>query len=863
MERGLQLPQRYHPDLNRYDRIPDIDDTDDLLRFNCYEAHIPYTMQFFKDYNLAGMSYVHVRKGRIRGKLPKRYSKGDANHNDSLDCAVFLQSNTSKDCMWPNQSNDKNDEEDFTSFCYLRPNFSPPQKNTTCDVEIDCTVHEISNVDDVLTTMPSDQDENDEIQWRAVPSLREIWKEERARMKQLLSPELTQEVLCDVLHSTKPTTFTLNVKKSAPRSGTKPAIKGMWSLVNVSDGLQEDFVRSLTDILERHKEAIRKVDEQLQKGQKETAKSHGTERKSAFDGREESWSQFTTPINRDNNLDSNRYSTPSMNEAISALKSLGANNLDSEFKAAESCPPSVHEAIDALDSMTSASPGISNSNESPLSVKFPPLDAERDTFSLPAEAQKSHENVVRNSDRSRSSSTPQTPIHKAYAASDSPATQLSHPYDSQPCSQPLSYQSSQDMHMKILSASLHPVEFSQRMERGDSVLNAQDQDVEDLIDPDTLAPYERIVFGEGCCRAIFVVDTDTTNIKRICGLSAASCLREGHEFAENRARPGIYDTITTGGVVDGQMDTSNCKSDDEDEDCSVLEEFCQRSQAFIDPPSSMLPLQSMQIPAATPIVNPLFTQGIEDSNFESIHGNLTSHQDELDQDEMLTRKAETVTLDNNRNRLIGENKDVICSDDAPITEKNNSPELHPQERISLAPTRQEVNNWNVKQKRKQIETNRVSPRRKKKLNEVHETNKIQDDDNLIVDSNSRMIVPTKGQNQNLSDTQEDSQNALDGICNQGGRIFVQGGGGLKAKTTTSNLTASDESCAHNHKSSLTPITIMSVEVHVQCRVGTSRLDSNSISMTQDSNKDKVTALVYVFAIDRGGGERWCGVKPLV
>ena len=854
MERGLQLPQRYHPDLNRYDRIPDIDDTDDLLRFNCYEAHIPYTMQFFKDYNLAGMSYVHVRKGRIRGKLPKRYSKGDANHNDSLDCTVFLQSNTSKDCMWPNQSNDKNDEEDFTSFCYLRPNFSPPQKNTTCDVEIDCTVHEISNVDDVLTTMPSDQDESDEIQWRAVPSLREIWKEERARMKQLLSPELTQEVLCDVLHSTKPTTFTLNVKKSAPRSGTKPAIKGMWSLVNVSDGLQEDFVRSLTDILERHKEAIRKVDEQLQKGQKETAKSHGTERKSAFDGREESWSQFTTPINRDNNLDSNRYSTPSMNEAISALKSLGANNLDSEFKAAESCPPSVHEAIDALDSMTSASPGISNSNESPLSVKFPPLDDERDTFSLPAEAQKSHENVVRNSDRSRSSSTPQTPIHKAYAASDSPATQLSHPYDSQPCSQPLSYQSSQDMHMKILSASLHPVEFSQRMERGDSVLNAQDQDVEDLIDPDTLAPYERIVFGEGCCRAIFVVDTDTTNIKRICGLNAASCLREGHEFAENRAKPGIYDTITTGGVVDGQMDTSNCKSDDEDEDCSVLEEFCQRSQAFIDPPSSMLPLQSMQIPAATPIVNSLFTQGIEDSNFESIHGNLTSHQDELDQDEMLDRKAEIVTLDNNRNRLIGENEDVICSDDAPITEKNNSPILHPQERISLAPTRQEVNNWNVKQKRKQIERNRVSPRRKKKLNEVHETNKIQDDDNLIVDSNSRMIVPTKGQNQDLSDTQEDSQNALDGICNQGGRIFVQGGGGLKAKTTTSNLTASDESCAHNHKSSLTPITIMSVEVHVQCRVGTSRLDSNSISMTQDSNKDKVTALVYVYAIDRGGGE---------
>eukprot|EP00751_Fragilariopsis_kerguelensis_P001384 CAMPEP_0170827278 /NCGR_PEP_ID=MMETSP0733-20121128/47160_1 /TAXON_ID=186038 /ORGANISM="Fragilariopsis kerguelensis, Strain L26-C5" /LENGTH=183 /DNA_ID=CAMNT_0011191399 /DNA_START=135 /DNA_END=682 /DNA_ORIENTATION=+ len=133
----------------------------------------------------------------------------------------------------------------------------PPQRNTTCDVEIDCTVHEI-------TSVPSDPDDCDTIQWRAVPNLREIWKEERARMKKLLPPELTQEVLRDVFSNdspndseeriTKPTTFTLDVKKNAPRSGTKLAVEGMWSLVNVSDGLQENFVRSLTDILERHKD---------------------------------------------------------------------------------------------------------------------------------------------------------------------------------------------------------------------------------------------------------------------------------------------------------------------------------------------------------------------------------------------------------------------------------------------------------------------------------------------------------------------------------------------------------------------------------------------------------------------------------
>eukprot|EP00751_Fragilariopsis_kerguelensis_P017566 CAMPEP_0170833452 /NCGR_PEP_ID=MMETSP0734-20130129/343_1 /TAXON_ID=186038 /ORGANISM="Fragilariopsis kerguelensis, Strain L26-C5" /LENGTH=1050 /DNA_ID=CAMNT_0011199777 /DNA_START=13 /DNA_END=3162 /DNA_ORIENTATION=- len=205
---------------------------------------------------------------------------------------------------------------------------------------------------------------------------------------------------------------------------------------------------------------------------------------------------------------------------------------------------------------------------------------------------------------------------------------------------------------------------------------------------------------------------------------------------------------------------------------------------------------------------------------------------------------------------------------SPITENKLSSQFHPQERVSLAPNRHQVKTWNMKQKRKQIRTNSVYPRRKKRLNEIHENRNMQDDDNLIIDSKNRIIVPVEVQrngmhgpeykkeksSQNLSESQEESQNALDGICNQGGRIFVQGGGGLKAKTRTSNLTPSNKLCSQNQNISITPVTIMIVEVHVQCRVGTSRLDSNKISMTQDSNKDKITALVYVYARDQGGGE---------
>lgn len=60
LERGLELPHLYHPDPQQYDAfgIAPAADSSQLglepLAFRCYEAHIPYTMQFFKDWNLSG-----------------------------------------------------------------------------------------------------------------------------------------------------------------------------------------------------------------------------------------------------------------------------------------------------------------------------------------------------------------------------------------------------------------------------------------------------------------------------------------------------------------------------------------------------------------------------------------------------------------------------------------------------------------------------------------------------------------------------------------------------------------------------------------------------------------------------------------
>jgi len=62
-------------------------------------------------------------------------------------------------------------------------------KTTSCDLEFDSTVNQLLNVLDVMTELPSPIEERQKIHWRAVPSLKEVWEQERKRMSILLPPE--------------------------------------------------------------------------------------------------------------------------------------------------------------------------------------------------------------------------------------------------------------------------------------------------------------------------------------------------------------------------------------------------------------------------------------------------------------------------------------------------------------------------------------------------------------------------------------------------------------------------------------------------------------------------------------------------
>ena len=290
LERGLDLPVYFHPDPQQYQTTltPVAHDNGRCpLRFNCYEAHIPYTMQFFKDMNLAGMSYIHLSGGKFRGPLPRTFRKrtlsiGRGGVAPSPQ-ALFLESNTDGEHLWssfggPSKPYLSSAPSSPTKLLSLSPPTSPQKdraknscfrswekKESSCDIEIDATVAQIMNVSSIMTVIPSQQKE--EVHWRAVPSLREIWRQERKRMSRLLQPKY--DFLSVPTHRQpvqqlqQPLAMTLNVKKGASKSGTELAVEGMRQLLRVSYGLEEDYLRSIRQIVQRYDAAIQRVDDKV------------------------------------------------------------------------------------------------------------------------------------------------------------------------------------------------------------------------------------------------------------------------------------------------------------------------------------------------------------------------------------------------------------------------------------------------------------------------------------------------------------------------------------------------------------------------------------------------------------------------
>jgi hypothetical protein len=849
LEKGLEVPDFYHPDPAQYnyrlDTAPtsnrgDREDMDEPLKFHCYEAHIPYTMQFFKDYNLAGMSYIHVAKALVRGS-----STSSAASNQLQQAGQTLQ-------YWDSHiSSQKANEEEESE------RFEVPKRQTSCGIELDCHVNDILNVESVITSLPSDQEAADEIQWRAVPSLQEIWKQERLRMSKLLPVE---QNFLSVVPSDSTPPFTLNVKKGASRPGARLACEGMWSLVNVTSGLSREFKRSLCQIVQRHQRAVSDVDNLITARRKEN-------------GREE--------------ISEEIQMTPTVDETMAALGALG-----DQF-------------------------GDDGVQETPSNSQIP-----------------------------------------------------------------LSYPSSQ----KLKEDTCHDdsqvdVEvYTRRLERGDSVFEDSEREVEDFIDPETLLPYDELYFADDCCRVLFRVDTDAPGTKRVCGVSARVCTREGHsDINSPRANPGYFKTISMGTYVDGIMTVDDTSDDEDSGDEDDKERFEQTltmlaSQHPADEDtgnswrglhieentqSNDIGVPSSQFHHTQPFALGQESEDEDDSDGES--DNETSNvESSLAVD--AERKETTVNaFSENRTQWDGICQGVLSPASMPpnrsdITKLGDTVRLYglqnvetpswvnhvaaykykPDEEgdrqrwfpkigkdgnyfrpIKGPPDRSKVASW-LKKNGSDVD---VEPRTKRKANTVS---------NMEIDGNSRKFVPSKkkkiqfeisvdrvfgeqrieevawdlSQPLSLSASQltqeeepstsrpgtqnmleegqsttspvghqtdsQPSEEALEGIGAQGGRIHIQGGGGLKAKTRPSQGFTQTKGVSDQEMPSFLPcpISFMVIETHVQCRTGESRLDSRKIAMVPNSSKDKIFAVSYLVGKDPSGGEplkieeRGCIYVPL-
>ena len=898
LERGLQVPLAYHPDPAQYDREV-TNEHPDVLRFNCYEAHVPYSMQFFKDWNLAGMSYLHVQQGKIRSALREslivKY-RVEPFDRDRDGPAVFLRFNTPAQYLWSNSEQ--------VNCCdqvgyYHDPNFHSPAKTTNSDVEIDCSIYDLRNVDSVLKTLPSAEEERDKIQWRAVPSLQEIWRQERRRMAKLLSPEndfLTPHVAPS--HKVPPP-FTLNVKQGSDRSGSKLACQGMKSLVRLTHGLEEEFERSLQQILQRHKNAIEQVDRDLENPPKKPTADNYSEKKTNDGGEEVSL-------------------TPDLDEAIDALSSLP---LPTTRKT-----PSLGDATKALESFCRGIGDI----ETPQSTDTPQNGLNR-----------IEQDAIVDGTYCRPCIQPsQASVVPSYPSSQ----ELHEESEKTPVADPARLSQRVDRGDSIFHEGVDHDHF------------------DDCIDPETLLPYEHLDFGFTRCRVPFSVDTDPVGSRRICGNPRAVCRREGHMCLsdDERVPPGCYKTISTGVFVDGVFEASYSAYNDEEDGrefekaLDVMTAAIPNTQGATNDtlPGTSLFLgqerrtypQSTQVrflrsqpdrPGSPMAPDPLIESSDSESEIQNASMplmSLPSPASRFDWAQQIDRPSYAPWVE----PVVGPpSRGAVCTtsagsfmpmstlagvpswlaNHAVCSSSSEIPRLSSYlQATRLPPSRRKLVSW-CKKTGQIGNGNQATP--KPSRNDTQPTLRIDENSgktvafahgepgggttsrglstsNRHVDEavwepsqawhltltpqqpkgeynesrfgqqrdQTRLAEGSQFAESDRSTSQTASRDALQGIGAQGGRLHVQGGGTLKSTTrvtprtlnraTEEKAPASSTFVNEDHLS--TPISFMSVEIHVQCRSGVSRLDSKRISMSADSSKDKIFAVVYVYGIDPGDGE---------
>ena len=795
------------------------------------------------------------------------------------------------------------------SFVGLRPEDQFwTTKESLCDVELDASCTDLMNVQDVMTSLPDDPTERARVHWRAVPSLREIWELERRRMATLLSKEddFLNSAPDDEGQREIPDPLPVDGSPSVP--GARLALRGNKRLYDPSPGLEEDYRRALSDIAKRHLNFVQRVNSAF-KGDGPAVFSPKTQSASLglstpsssqdealaalnalgeqFGGDFEQMNLRSQEVAHASQLSSLSPQTPNSRIHAGSLRGSPLSQVApltqadiEDIQEATAFGHSLERGESVLGDLTAGSSSVDPFTLTPNENEY---DSEEDVFH--EEEKLGEEGFARS---------------LSMLATQQPSTESDEPMgkgDSQ------RIDGKSNGH-QILGASINGVSEGEFEGSPKSFLLSQaDQAIETIHEEDSHSFSSDD--DEGRYHAsneddVGVDHSDATAIDNDCTLyqdsqekysaemsseserkdeaistrTQCTVLRRGEYLlpreslflprrkdCDAKKAKGWHAVHKTGGRSQPWLRLSSAfEIESGGQEILLATLFCSNRKAnvFVEPVRR--PPSSRQVRAWLKKTERRKKDSLQIATTNGIAAKKRKRTDLVIDDN--TRKLVPASAPNTsqKRRRVAFANDVVHHSSCQVfqVEEIQVDESDCKSQMSQSPYQSQSSLLSLSQEDEgNEEYSQLSSLRKDGASSNVQSpmasigSQTSADSRQTQGSSSARAYSafdpscTMGHGEGMSPLS--AADALEGIGQQGGKIHVAGGGGLKGEAGISST---------NHlPSAPTPLTIISVEIHVQCRTGKAGAhDSKTIAMRPDPSRDKVVACVYLYARDPGGGE---------
>lgn len=730
-----------------------------------------------------------------------------------------------------------------------------------------CTVSNILNVNDVIKEASDDP----EVHWRAVPSLREIWAEERTRMASLLPPKdnfLSTDTDSQTLHTPekrKQPAFTLSVKKGADKPGARLALKGSRQLFESSPGLEDDFRRTMADIVGKHDNAIADIDNLMKDESRRVEEKRITtpskepmeqSQDEAFLALESLFNQFSQgPAKK---LSQSYSQVKVFHPPVSTLKSQDqmytqmSQNMKmlSQFVAGapQLTQADLREVEDDLEFCKNTECEEFGLNEDRIdpNTLTPFVEEGGDDFLSEEESMKEEdfERCLTMLATQEVGSITKFRVDEKTTANGAILDPIS---DSRlDC-----YDWIRSVHSQRSETSYHPDHQNEVGRNQDSSFFSAEGWVDSMDQGKELSvktPYLNTALAqESQSESVSSYNTSFTSegnrtssspfdVKRMLSSTSNSCSEVVGGFLSLNRRPPTRRECDPNKQGEGSQVTLWYPIVHEKNASVNWLKFSEPAQWASNSTPKFGEYFDLSREYLEPVYKPPSASHIRRwLTRKRRREQLSSYKREEGTKSKAVDAATCIGKDLKDDKTANRKKRVAFAETVKISKCT----MHEIEEISWKGSSQDMSQDSH---RSMFQDGKVD-------GGPEESNQ----DELVASPNigaeMQRTAITQHSASMLMSAESEGTDALEGIGQQGGKIFIEGGGGFKSASASS-------SGPSQRGYPTAKVTIMSIEVHVQCRTGKAGVnDSREISMQADSTRDAVFAICYVYAIDPGGGEK--------